>query len=175
MPLVVRPTSLMPGTGRIMATRRGRSRRISGSPPVKRILSIPSGATISTKWVISSKESNSCLSMKTTSSGMQYVQRTVLFFPNRHEFLEPIDRKPARFKCLGAVRATDGDGNADVADVKMPDTVLHDNVAERPARARLRFDLGHLFFGHRRVCFIIERDRDTVAGQIAHGTQEQDD
>src|SRR5947207_3420797 len=64
----------MPGTAQIICTSRGRSRRKSGSPPVSRILSMPSGAATRTKRVISSNVSSAPLSRKAISSGMHYVQ-----------------------------------------------------------------------------------------------------
>src|SRR5439155_1469126 len=48
---------------------------MSGSPPVRRILSMPSGTATLTNAVISSKVRSSARSRKVTSSGMQYVQR----------------------------------------------------------------------------------------------------
>jgi len=61
--------------GLLRVTSRGKSRRMSGSPPVSRILSMPSGTAARTNCAISSKVSSSLLSMNVTSSGMQYVQR----------------------------------------------------------------------------------------------------
>jgi hypothetical protein len=61
----------MPGISAMSRTSFGTSRRISGSPPVRRILSIPKGAATRTKCAISSKVSSSARSRNVTSSGMQ--------------------------------------------------------------------------------------------------------
>ena len=71
IPLVVRPMSLIPGIAAILATSRGRSRRTSGSPPVSRILSIPSGTTIRTNRSISSKLRSRLRARNCGFSGMQ--------------------------------------------------------------------------------------------------------
>ena len=75
-PLVERATSSMPGMPAMAATRRCRSRRTSGSPPVSRIERTPAVAAAATIAAISSYEriSSRC-SQGSPVSGMQYTQR----------------------------------------------------------------------------------------------------
>ena len=61
----------------------------------------------------------------------------VLFLPDRHEFLEPVDGVAARLERLGAVRTADGHGDADLADVEAAEAMDQHHLADRPALARV--------------------------------------
>src|SRR4051794_22400996 len=61
----------------------------------------------------------------------------VLFLPHRHDDLEPIDGVTAGLESLAAVRAGDGDGDADLADLEVPQPMHQGDFADRPALARL--------------------------------------
>ncbi len=73
---MVSDRSSMPGTRASISTRRGNSRRTSGSPPVRRRSDTPIGAITLTRRSISSKLSTSVRSSHgRPSAGMQYWQR----------------------------------------------------------------------------------------------------
>ena len=83
----------------------------------------------------------------------------VLLLPDRHQFLEPVDRVAAGLERLGAVRAAHGHGHADLADVQLAQAMDQDDVADRPAAARVGLDLGQLLLGHAGVGLVVEGDR----------------
>src|SRR5262245_40050037 len=51
----------------------------------------------------------------------------VLFLPDRHQFLEPVDGMAARIERLGAMWAAHGVDHADVADFQVPQPMFHDH------------------------------------------------
>src|SRR5688572_5570920 len=61
----------------------------------------------------------------------------VFFFPDRHDDFERVDQEAAGFEGVVAVRGADGDGDADVAELEMPQPVHDCDVHDRPALARL--------------------------------------
>ena len=71
MPLVVSPTSSIPGIAASFSTSVGRPRRTRGSPPVSRILSIPRVVATRTNRSISSNVRRSWRGRNSTASGMQ--------------------------------------------------------------------------------------------------------
>src|SRR5229473_1612199 len=76
MPLLVSARSARPDFADNIETSAGRSRRNSGSPPVRRMRSTPRLRKMSARALISSKWSRSSLGSHTYSaSGMQYWQR----------------------------------------------------------------------------------------------------
>ena len=56
----------------------------------------------------------------------------VLSLPNRHELLQAIDGVPAGVKGFIAVRATDGDGDADLAQAHVSEAMHHHHIADGP-------------------------------------------
>src|SRR3954451_7604697 len=71
----------------------------------------------------------------------------VLFLPDRHQFLEPVDGVAARLERLRPVRTADRHGHADLAHVHVPQAVDQGHLADGPALAGLALDLGHLLLG----------------------------
>src|SRR5262245_29699110 len=111
-------------------------------------------------------------------SGMDPLRgpiRPMLLLPDRHELLEPIDGMAAGVERLMPMRATDGHRDADVADFQVAQTMLEDDLADGPARARVLFDLVHLLDRHLGIGVIVEGQGRALACQIAHRAEKRDD
>jgi hypothetical protein len=52
--------------------------------------------------------------------------------------------------------------------------VEHGNLADSPAAANLVLNLLELLLSHRGVGFVVQEDRDVLAGQVADGPEEED-
>ena len=86
-----------------------------------------------------------------------------------------VGNDPASVERLGAMRTAGRNSDADLADFEMPEPMLKNHLADRPARACVCLDLGHLLLGHCRVGIVIESDRDAVTGQVAHRAEKKYD
>src|SRR5438552_17150535 len=101
--------------------------------------------------------------------------RAMFPFPDRHQFLEPLDGVPASGEGLGAMRATDGHGHTDLADFQPPQAMHQGDFADRPLRPDIRFDLFELRFRHAAVGLVIQCNCALIAGQIADGAEKGHD
>src|SRR5262249_44876051 len=99
--------------------------------------------------------------------------RPMFLFPNGNQLLEPIDGMAAGVEGLMAMRATDGNGNADFADFQVAQAMFDDDLAHGPALSRIGLDLGHLFGRHFRIRLVVQRQRYAVAGQVADSAQKR--
>ena len=94
--------------------------------------------------------------------------------PNRDQFLEPIDRVPAGGKGFGPMRRADSNSDAHFADFQPAEPMDHRHFTNRPARPHVRFNFSQLALSHRRVCFVFERERHLLTGQVADCAEKRD-
>ena len=57
----------------------------------------------------------------------------------------------------GDEKTGNGNGNADVSQLEVAETVNHTHFVDGPTAARFRFQFGHFRFGHLRIGVVIER------------------
>src|SRR5262249_52408903 len=79
----------------------------------------------------------------------------VFLFPDRDDFLDPIDRMPAGVEGLAPMRATHGHGYADLTEFEAAKPVNDRHVTHGPALARLLLDQCHLLLGKRGISLVI--------------------
>src|SRR5579862_308861 len=101
--------------------------------------------------------------------------RPILFLPNRHQLLEPIDGMAASIKRLSAMRATDRHGDTNLANVQMAEAVHHHDLTHRPALTCFTFDFDHFLFSHAGIGLVIQGNGGPVRGEVADGAQECND
>src|SRR5947209_12777665 len=82
----------------------------------------------------------------------------MFLLPDRDQLLEPVDRVTAGGEGVGPVRATDGEGDADLPDLQPAEAVDHDDIANAPAGTHVGFDFGELFLGHAAVGLVVQGD-----------------
>src|SRR5215216_5200175 len=99
----------------------------------------------------------------------------VLFLPDRHDFLDPLDRIPARLERGVAVRRSDADDDARLPDRQRADTVDDGDVVDSPTFPNLVADLHHGQFGGRRIGLVFEMRHRPIAGMVSYGSDERGD
>src|SRR5690348_16975269 len=72
----------------------------------------------------------------------------VLFLPDRHRLLEPVDAPLACRDCLVAVRCRDANNDRRLADFEVARAVRHRHAGAGPSLLDLLADLSHLRNGH---------------------------
>src|SRR5712691_3734155 len=80
----------------------------------------------------------------------------VFLLPDRHDFLDPIDSKPACLERLSAMRRRDRDRYRRLADIDEPDSMLNRDTHNLPPLSRLTCELPHLAQRHRFVSLVLE-------------------
>src|SRR5581483_4669580 len=78
-------------------------------------------------------EDNDFLSAATGVNPFGAAVGPILFLPDRHQFLEPVNRVPARLERLAAVRTTYRHRDTHFADIEMAQPMDHYDLADRPA------------------------------------------
>src|SRR6266851_9908397 len=98
--------------------------------------------------------------------------RPLFFFPDGDDLLEAVDGVAARLEGLVAMRATDGDSDANLADCQMTHAMDHGEVAYGPACTCVGLDFRQLLLGHAGVRLVIEGSRDASVSKVAYGAEE---
>src|SRR5215212_7858018 len=101
--------------------------------------------------------------------------RIVLFLPDRHDLLDPLNRVPASLECGVAVGRGNADDDASFPDCECADAVNNGHTIDTPAFPNLVADLRHGQLGGRRIRFVFEMCDRLSAAVVAHGPDERCD
>src|SRR5262249_35639830 len=95
----------------------------------------------------------------------------VLFLPDRHDFLEPVDGITAGLESLGPMRTTDSPGTAHFAHSQVSETVYHHHITHGPTATGFTLDLGHFLLGHAGIRLVVQGSGHPSVGQVADRTE----
>ena len=101
--------------------------------------------------------------------------RPDLLLPNRHDFLQALDRVGAGLQRLPPVGRGDGDSHAGFADGQPTDAMHHRDPVHGPASLNLLPDLPHLGHRHLRIRVVLEVVYPAAPGILSHDTEEAGD
>src|SRR3954468_24224130 len=99
--------------------------------------------------------------------------RIVLFLPDRHDLLDPLDRVPASLECGVAVCRGNADDDTSLPNREWPDAVNNGHAIDTPAFLDLIADLRHGQLGGRRIRFVFEMRDRLPAAVVTHGSDER--
>src|SRR6185437_242228 len=86
----------------------------------------------------------------------------VFLLPDRHDFLETIDREAAGLERLRAMGRRDRDRYRGLADIDPADAMAYRDTHDLPSLARLASEPAHLAQRHRLVSFVLQADHDAA-------------
>src|SRR6185437_7945739 len=99
----------------------------------------------------------------------------VLLLPDRHDFLQPIDREAAGLEGLRAMRRRDRDRYRGLADIDQADAMAYGDTHDLPSLARLAREPAHLAERHRLVSLVLQADHVAAGVVGARGPGKGDD